>query len=95
MIIAVLFRQSVVSLAGKYTFADIGVKFLGDFTASENVAYIFGAGGIAYGLRRKKLQESNIQRLGEQIKQYEKELDPQRSSSRLTVKGKTRKEDRP
>jgi hypothetical protein len=94
VLIAWFFERSVVSLAGQYTFAQIGVGFLGDFRISDSFAYIFGAGGIAYGIKRRKLYQDNIERTAQRIADYEKRLDERRSSSRLTPRGKTRPEDK-
>jgi len=94
VLIALLFQQSVSSLGGRYTFAKIGVSFLGDFKISEAYAYIFGAGGIAYGYKRRRLHQDNVERTAKRITDLEKQLDSKRSSSRLTPRGKTRPEDR-
>lgn len=94
ILIAWYFYKSVSSLAGLYTFAQIGVGFLGDFRISEGIAYLFGAGGVAYGVKRHRLQQENIERTAQRISDLEKRLDPKRSSSRLTPRGKTRPEDK-
>lgn len=94
VLIAWIFQKSVLSLAGQYTFAQIGVGFLGDFRISDSVAYIFGASGVAYGLKRRKLLRDNIERTAKRISDYEKRLDGKRSSSRLTPRGTTRPEDK-
>jgi hypothetical protein len=49
--ISAFFYLSTKSLAGHYTFADIGIKVMGDFKISEAFSYLFGAGGVGYGLR--------------------------------------------
>ncbi len=85
---------SVDSLSGRYTFADIGMAVLADIKISEIVAYIFGIGGIAYGRRYKRLKADNVERTAERIAELEKQLDPNRSSSRLTPRGETRPGDR-
>lgn len=94
VLIVWLFYRSVASLAGQYTFAQIGLTFLGDFRISEGVAYVFGAGGVAYGIKRHRLSQSTIERTAKRISDLEKQLDPKRSSSRLTPRGKTRPEDK-
>jgi hypothetical protein len=92
--IAWFFYRSVASLAGRYTFSQIGVGFLGDFKISEGIAYVFGTGGVVYGVRRRKLQGDNVERTAKRISDLEKRIDPKRSSSRLTPRGKTRPEDK-
>jgi hypothetical protein len=92
--IAALFYLSVKSLAGHYTFADIGIKVLGDFKISEAFGYLFGAGGAGYGLRERRLRRQTTERLTARNATLERELDPNRSSSRLTTRGTTNPEDR-
>jgi hypothetical protein len=93
-LVAYFFYLSVASLAGRYTFAQIGVGFLGDLRVSEGVAYLFGAGGVYYGVKRHRLHGDNIQRMAGRLADLEKQLDPKRSSSRLTPRGATRPEDK-
>lgn len=88
-------RGMVHDLAGRYTFADIGIKFLGDFKISETFSYIFGGGGILYGQRQRKLRKDKVQELSLKKEQLEKIIDTQRSSSRLTSRGNTSPEDVP
>jgi hypothetical protein len=93
-LVAWFFYRSVASLAGQYTFAQIGVGFLGDFKVSEGLAYAFGTGGVVYGAKRRKLQGDNLERTAKRLSELEKRIDPKRSSSRLTPRGKTRPEDK-
>ena len=93
-VVAFFFYKSVISLAGQYTFAQIGVGFLGDFRVSEGVAYLFGAGGVVYGVKQTKLRRDNVERMAGRIAELEKQIDPHRSSSRLTPRGTTRPEDK-
>ena len=81
---------SVDSLAGKHTFADIGMAILSDIKISEMVAYILGGGGVLYGIKYRCLKGDNVQRTADRIAELEKRLDPNRSSSRLTSRGETR-----
>lgn len=81
---------SVDSLAGKHTFADIGMAILSDIKISEMVAYILGGGGVLYGIKYRRLKGDNVQRTADRIAELEKRLDPNRSSSRLTSRGETR-----
>jgi hypothetical protein len=50
--IAAFFYLSTKSLAGHYTFADIGIKVIGDFKISEALSYLFGAGGMGVRIER-------------------------------------------
>jgi len=87
-------NSAVRFLAGRTTFADVGIKFLADFRISEAVAYVFGGGGLLYGLRNRKLRKDNVERMTRRIAQLEAQIDPRRSSSRLTSRGETRPEDK-
>ncbi len=84
---------SINVLAGKHTFADIGVNFLGDIRLGTATGYLVGAGGVIHGKRQKKLKEDTIQQLAPRIKKYETMLDRDRSSSGLIERGRTRPED--
>jgi hypothetical protein len=94
ILIAWMVTDSVNGLAGKYTFADIGVRFLADVKVSEAIAYAVGAGGMLYGYRERRLRQKNIARLSGRNQDHERRIDPKRSSSGLTPEGKTRPEDR-
>ncbi len=92
--IAYLISSAIHGLAGKQTLADIGLRLLADVRVTEWVAYILTGGSIAYGLRERKLRRDTIERLSERTQKLEQQLDPNRSSSRLTPRGTTRPEDR-
>ena len=94
VLVAYFLYRSVSSLSGRYTFAQIGVSFLGDMRISEGLAYLFGAGGVVYGVKRHRLHGDNVQRMAGRLAELEKQIDPKRSSSRLTPRGKTRPEDK-
>lgn len=83
------------SLAGKFTLADIGISFAGDIKLSESIVYLFGTGGVGYGLYQHRLRRKNIERLASRPIELEKLIDSTRSSSRLTPQGSTRPEDLP
>ena len=86
--------RSVDGLAGRHTYADVGFRLLADIRVGEWVAYILGTGGVAYGLRQRKLLKQNIERLSAGKQRLEREIDPGRTSSGLTTKGETNPEDR-
>lgn len=92
-VVAVCVYLSIAVLAGKYTFADIGVRFLGDIRIANSFGYAVGGVGAVYGRRQKKLREDTIQKLSPRIKELETALDARRSSSGLTERGRTRPED--
>ena len=81
-------------LAGKSTAADIGVKMVGSLTITETVGYGLGLAGTLYGLRERKLRQDKTEYLQERIQKLEKQMDPNRSTSRLTSRGTTNPEDK-
>jgi hypothetical protein len=89
------FAASVLkSFAGETTFADIGVKFVGDLKVSDVVFAALAGGGVTYGYRQRKLRRDTIEAMAPQQRAREEQLDPRRSSSNLTARGTTRPEDR-
>jgi hypothetical protein len=82
--------RSVAVLAGQQTLANIVVNFLANIRVSQGIAYIFGTGGIIYGVAERKTRQRAIQRLSKDKNELEKLLDPARTSSHLTAHGTTR-----
>lgn len=80
-------------LAGHTTLADFGVRFLANIRVSEAAAWLWAFLATGYGLRQRELLHRNIDRLGNRIPELEKQIDPNRTSSRLTSRGETRPED--
>ena len=82
-------------LAGKTTLASIGVsiKVLGNVYISQAAAWIFGFSGVGYGISQRRLRHKNIERLSPGVREREKALDPKRTSSRLTERGRTHPKD--
>lgn len=85
---------AIAALAGQQTAAEIGINFLGEVRVSEALAWLFGAGGVAYGMGQRKVRRDTIERSADRIRSLEQRLDPSRSSSRLTPRGTTRPEDK-
>jgi hypothetical protein len=92
--ISALLYLSTKSLAGQHTFADIGIKVMGDFKISEGFSYLFGAGGLGYGMRERRLRRETVERLADRNSALEKIVDHSRTSSHLTGRGTTNPEDR-
>jgi hypothetical protein len=85
---------SVDALAGKTTLAQLGLHFIGDVRINEALAwFLSGAFGV-YGLNERRLRRKNILRTASQIHELESRIDPNRTSSNLTPRGTTRREDR-
>lgn len=86
---------SVEALAGQTTAASIGVNILGNLQLGNAIAWLVGASGLAYGYQQRKLRKDEIERLAERNRRLEHKIDPKRSSSELTKRGDSRKEDGP
>jgi hypothetical protein len=84
---------SIAALAGQVTLASIGISILGNVTVSDAVAYIFGGGGIIYGLNERRVRKSTVERVQGRNVSLEKRLDPGRTSSQLTPRGDTHPDD--
>lgn len=93
VVVAYFIYRTVFALAGKYTFADIGLRVLGELRISETFAWGAGATGVFYGLRQRKLRRDKTDYLQGRIRKLETDLDPGRSSSRLTTRGTTNPQD--
>lgn len=87
--IAYCFRDSIVALAGKTTLSTFTVSFLANLTVSKAAAYLFGAGGVAYGISEKKLRQRTVKRIQTRNQSLEERIDPGRSTSTLTTQGET------
>jgi len=87
------------AFAGKTTLANFGVFLYADLKAntvfSHVVMGILGLGGASYGLRERSQKRKEIRRLGNRVVEIEKRWDPNRTSSGLTVDGRSRPEDEP
>ena len=84
---------TVDTLAGQTTTADIGINFLANIRISTALAWGVGAVGVSYGMVQRKLRRDTVERLQGRITKLERREDPNRSSSKLTMRGDTRKED--
>jgi hypothetical protein len=87
-------RDVLVAFAGKETAANLALSLLVNLKADRWVAYLVGALGVGYGAVERHVRRRNIKRLTAHTEELEKRLHPRRTSSGLTPKGKTRREDR-
>jgi hypothetical protein len=92
--IAAFTYLSIRAIAGQYTFADIGIKLIGDFKLSEAFSYLFGAGGLGYGVMERRLRRKTTERFANRNATLERMIDSNRTSSNLTGRGTTNPEDR-
>lgn len=80
-------------LAGKVTVADFFVRLFSNKSFVCVISLLVGGGGVGYGVKQRKLRRDNIERLHARIKGLEADKDSGRSSSNLTPRGDTNKED--
>lgn len=91
---AFYFYKAVDSLAGESTVADIVVAMTGRFDVTKALLTMLAGGGVIYGVRQRKLKADHTERLSNRNAELEQRMDPNRTSSRLTIRGETRPEDR-
>lgn len=91
VLVAYFSYRSIDTLAGRRTFAEIGVKILGNVTVSRGIITLLTGGGWAYGLAQRSLRRRNIERLAPAKNEVERRLDKNRTSSNLTSRGTTPK----
>ena len=90
------FIYSVVhDLAGKDTKAEFFLKAVTDLKAPQWLGAIFGAGGIAWGVKERRFRKKTVNRLQQRVQGFEKMLDTGRSSSGLPETGNSRTGDAP
>jgi len=92
--IALLAYKAVAVLAGQQTGANIVIQFLSSITTSNILGLGVGAAGVTYGIGQKRLRERTIERMEGRTASLELELDPKRTTSGLTRKGKTNPKDK-
>lgn len=86
--------HAIEALAGKQTDANVIVNFLTKFEVSVVLGWAAGGCGLAYGRSQRKLRKAAIERLSGRIQELETQIDPSRSTSRLTPDGDTNPEDK-
>ena len=88
-------RDAIIAFAGKTSKADfnlIASSFV-DMKVQIGLTILLGGSGWVYGLRQRSLRRNTVERLSTRNSELEQRLDPNRSSSQLTNRGTTRKED--
>lgn len=85
------------ALAGKSTIAEFGLFLFADLKANTVVSHLvtgtFGLVCLGGWRRERRLRQRNIRRMSSRIHDYEKSVDPNRTSSGLTELGTTSPED--
>ena len=90
---------SIAALSGKNTDANIEIavtlellsKLFRTAGVFNLVCIAFGGSGIIYGLIQRHLRAKISEQMGRHTEQCEKRIDPKRSSSGITRKGRTPK----
>jgi hypothetical protein len=86
-----LAQPALMALTGKETILALKLSIFGDF---KFVASITLAGlAAAWAAAERYLRHRKVEQLQSRISQLEKKLDPSRSSSNLTTRGKTNPKD--
>lgn len=95
--VAYFFGQAIEALAGEKTDATISlaVTFLTKTTGGTAAAAGIGTGvlGVVYGLLERRLRYQKVEHLQGRVKELETFLDVNRSSSGLTIQGRTNPDD--
>lgn len=94
VLIAHEFAQVLIAYAGKETNANIAMSFISNLEVSVTLSLVVGIFGFLYGFRQRKLRKDTTERLQGRNQELELIIDPKRSSSKLTSRGETRKEDK-
>jgi hypothetical protein len=92
--IAYCLWQTAAALSGEETSANIVFRAALDMKVDQYAAYLFGGGGIIYGIRERRLRRKTIARLTERTESLERRIDTNRTSSGLLSSGDSRQEDK-
>lgn len=85
--------DSLRAFAGQATFASLTLRILASIVFKWVVTISVSGISLALYLRERHQHERTRERLTKRITALEKQIDPSRSSSQLTPRGRTRKED--
>ncbi len=81
------------SFAGQVTFASVTLRILASIVVKWVLAVSVSGISLALYVREKIKHENTRERLTQRITKLELQVNPTRTSSHLTTKGRTRKED--
>lgn len=87
--------QAIGQLAGESTDATFSVviEFVKRTGGGEFLWILIAVGGVSYGIIQKRLRRRAIEHFSSQVRELELALDPNRSSSELTIDGRTNPKD--
>ena len=84
--------EALAPLAGQNTALQLGLSLIGDLKFTLAIALTGSA--VAWGAVERHLRHKKTEYLQNRVKELEAQIDPNRSSSGLTTKGKTNPRDR-
>jgi hypothetical protein len=84
---------AAIAFAGKTTIADVGFKLLASISIVWTLSITLSGISVSLYIRERRLHRSTRERLTGRITELELKIDSRRTSSLLTSKGLTRKED--
>lgn len=91
---AVYLSQGIfVALAGKETILALKLAFLSDIKVAASFA-LTGFAGL-WAFLERQLRYRKVEQMAGRIRELESRIDPNRTSSQLTTKGKTNPRDKP
>lgn len=82
------------SFAGQVTFASLTLRILANIVVKWVLTVAVSGISLALYIRERIKHENTRERLTERITKLELQINPTRTSSQLTTKGRTRREDR-
>lgn len=83
-----------IAYAEKETAANITMLLFGNLEVSITLSLLVGICGFLYDAWQRKLRKDTVERLQGRNQELESKIDSKRSSSQLTARGETRKEDK-
>ncbi len=83
----------LVAFAGRTSNANLALRLAANLNVAIGLSVCVSGGSIALYINERRLHRRTIERLSARNAALELKIDPNRSSSRLTVQGLTQKED--
>jgi hypothetical protein len=94
VVLCVYFMTSAVrSFAGEVTIASVTLRLLANIILKWSLTATVSGLSLALYFREKRQHERTRERLAKRVTELELQIDRTRTSSNLTAKGRTRKED--
>jgi len=81
--------RPVHDLAGRQTAASFGLALFADVKPDEIIAWLMAFVGWFFGINAQRLRRNTTERLTNRIQELERRIDPNRTTSGLTPRGRT------